>query len=124
MADFKPLWKGAPVVSISQFTRKDVETVLRTAHAMQKATAHEGGKLNLLRGCILANVFYEASTRTAASFHAAMLRLGGDVIHISSSSSSAKKGETLQDTLRCLACYADVVVLRHPEPGSSAVGAR
>ena len=121
MTEFKPLWKGAPVVSISQFARKDVETVLRTAQAMQE---RQGVKLDLLRGRILANVFYEASTRTAASFHAAMLRLGGDVIHISSSSSSAKKGETLQDTLRCLACYADVVVLRHPEPGSAAVGAR
>lgn len=102
----REFWKGASVVTIAQFSRKDVETVIETARDMEKID----GKTDILHGKILANVFYEPSTRTAASFHAAMLRLGGDVIHIASSSSSSKKGETLQDTLRCLECYTDVVV--------------
>lgn len=72
---------------------------------------------------VLANVFYENSTRTSASFAAAMQRLGGSVLQISSSTSSAKKGESLGDTIRCLEQYADVVVLRHPARGSAAEAA-
>ncbi len=69
---------------------------------------------------ILANVFYEPSTRTSSSFAAAMHRLGGDVLQISESTSSAVKGETLSDSVRALQCYADAVVLRHPQQGSAA----
>lgn len=71
---------------------------------------------------VLSTVFYEASTRTACSFQSAALRLGGTFLHIDASSkgggSSTKKGETLEDTVRCLGCYSDAVVLRHPEEGS------
>jgi len=81
------------------------------------------GKNDMLRGKILANVFFEASTRTSCSFQAAMLRLGGDVLPLNESGSSAKKGETLGDTIRCLECYADVTVLRHPLVGSAAAAA-
>jgi aspartate carbamoyltransferase len=72
---------------------------------------------------LLANVFFEPSTRTSSSFQAAMLRLGGLVVGVNESSSSSQKGETLSDTIRCLECYADVVVLRHPVKGSAAVAA-
>jgi aspartate carbamoyltransferase len=123
-SELKPLWRGASVVAVSQFKREDVELVLRTAEELAAKTEAAGGKVDLLRGKLLANVFYEASTRTASSFHAAMLRMGGDVVHVASSTSSSTKGETLQDTLRCLECYTDVVVLRHPEAGSALVGAR
>jgi aspartate carbamoyltransferase len=74
-------------------------------------------------GCILANVFYEPSTRTSCSFQAAMLRLGGSVISVAESTSSAKKGETLSDTVKSLACYCDVIVLRHPRSGAAAEAA-
>jgi carbamoyl-phosphate synthase/aspartate carbamoyltransferase len=63
-------------------------------------------------------LFYEPSTRTSASFDAAMQRLGGRTIAITTSHSSIQKGETLQDTLRTLSCYGDAVVLRHPEENS------
>jgi carbamoyl-phosphate synthase/aspartate carbamoyltransferase len=76
------------------------------------------GVLNVLKGRLLCTMFYEPSTRTSASFDAAMQRLGGRTIAISTSTSSVKKGETLQDTLRTLACYGDAVVLRHPEESS------
>src|SRR4030043_967227 len=83
------------------------------------------GTCNLLKGKILANLFYEPSTRTASSFTGAMERLGGAVIPISEVRySSVAKGESLPDTVRTLECYADVIVLRHPEVGASAEAAR
>jgi aspartate carbamoyltransferase len=82
------------------------------------------GAFDLLKGKILANLFYEPSTRTASSFTAAMERLGGSVIPINEVKySSVAKGESLPDTVRSLECYADVVVLRHPEVGASALAA-
>lgn len=72
-----------------------------------------------LHGVILANVFYEPSTRTSASFHTAMLRLGGHVVPIHASASSACKGESLYDTIRCLERYCDMIVLRHNVKGSA-----
>ena len=76
------------------------------------------GSCDLLKGKVLGNVFYENSTRTRASFETAAYRLGGNVLNISTTGTSVKKGETLQDTLRCIECYTDVLVLRHPENGS------
>lgn len=70
-------------------------------------------------GKILATLFYEPSTRTRFSFEAAMLRLGGQVIGFSEpNSSSVSKGETVADTVRVVACYADIVAMRHPKEGS------
>lgn len=66
----------------------------------------------------MASIFYEVSTRTCCSFAAAMQRLGGTVIYMDATSSSVKKGETLEDSVATMANYADVVVLRHPEPGA------
>ena len=71
----------------------------------------------------MANVFLEPSTRTASSFNAAFSRLGGKVITIQEGTSSTKKGETLQDTMRCVECYSDVLVLRHPETGAAQLAA-
>jgi aspartate carbamoyltransferase len=83
------------------------------------------GSFDLLKGKILANLFYEPSTRTSSSFTSAMERLGGSVIPINEVRySSVSKGESLPDTVRSLQCYADVVVLRHPEVGASATAAK
>jgi len=83
------------------------------------------GTFDLLKGKILANLFYEPSTRTSSSFTAAMERLGGSVIPINEVKySSVAKGESLPDTIRTLECYADVIVLRHPETGSAAIAAQ
>jgi aspartate carbamoyltransferase len=67
---------------------------------------------------LVATVFYEASTRTACSFQAAAVKLGAKAMHVDSNHSSHTKGETLADTIRCLQCYADAIVLRHPVTGS------
>ncbi len=83
------------------------------------------GTFDLLKGKILANLFYEPSTRTSSSFTSAMERLGGSVIPINEVKySSVTKGESLVDTVRTLECYADVIVLRHPETGSAAAAAK
>jgi aspartate carbamoyltransferase len=81
------------------------------------------GSWDLLKGKVLANVFYEPSTRTSSSFHAAMLRLGGTVISVNETSSSVAKGESLPDTIRTLECYSDLIVLRHPQAGAAQLAA-
>jgi aspartate carbamoyltransferase len=85
-----------------------------------RRVVEQNGSTDILRGKILANLFYEASTRTDASFSIAMKRLGGEVHNIVGVQfSSVSKGETLEDTVRVLSGYADVIVLRHPEKGAA-----
>jgi aspartate carbamoyltransferase catalytic subunit len=75
-------------------------------------------------GKILATLFLEPSTRTRLRFESALLRLGGQVIGFSeASSSSAMKGESIADTVRTVACYADIIAMRHPKEGSARIGA-
>ena len=79
----------------------------------------------LMKGKILATLFYEASTRTRLSFESAMLSLGGSVLGFSSAdSSSATKGESVADTIRTVSCYADICAMRHPKEGSAYVAAQ
>jgi len=76
-------------------------------------------------GKILATLFFEPSTRTRLSFEAAMFKMGGDVIGFSEAqSSSAAKGESIADTVKTVACYADLTVMRHPKEGSCRVAAQ
>lgn len=112
------------ILSVRQFRRADLQYVFGVAHEMREMVARVGS-FDLLKGKILANLFYEPSTRTAASFTAAMERLGGSVLPITEVRySSVAKGESLPDTVRTLECYADVIVLRHPQEGASAEAAR
>ncbi|MEW6241473.1 MAG: aspartate carbamoyltransferase [Chloroflexota bacterium] len=117
-------WYGKDIISVKQFNREDLEYVFAVAHEM-RTMVERVGTFDLLKGKILANLFYEPSTRTSSSFTAAMERLGGSVIPINEVKySSVTKGESLSDTVRTLECYADVIVLRHPETGSAAIAAR
>ncbi|KAJ0403027.1 hypothetical protein P43SY_009568 [Pythium insidiosum] len=115
-------WVGQNILSVEQFGVDSAKRVLRVADEM-KAMVKRDGSSDLLKGKLLANIFYEPSTRTSCSFQSAMLRLGGLVVSVNESSSSVKKGETLSDTIKCLSCYADVLVLRHPVKGSAAIAA-
>ncbi len=116
-------WYGKDILSVKQFTRTDLEYVFAVAHEM-RTMVERVGTFDLLKGKILANIFYEPSTRTSSSFIAAMQRLGGSVVSINEVRySSVAKGESLPDTIRTLECYADVVVIRHPEVGSAAIAA-
>ncbi|HET9051850.1 MAG TPA: aspartate carbamoyltransferase [Candidatus Dormibacteraeota bacterium] len=104
------------VISARQFDRALVDEVIARARAM------EGVRDARLAGRIMATLFYEPSTRTRMSFESAMLRLGGQVIGTEAAGafSSAVKGETLEDTIRMVDSYADVIVLRHDRAGSAA----
>ena len=114
---------GKDILSVKQFSRRDLEYIFGVAHEMQEMVARVG-TFDLLKGKILANLFYEPSTRTSSSFTSAMERLGGSVIPINEVRySSVSKGDSLPDTIRTLECYADVIVLRHPEVGASALAA-
>ncbi len=107
------------VVESQQFDRPLLEQVLATAEGMEQV-ARAGGS-DELHGRIMASLFYEPSTRTRLSFEAAMLRLGGGVLGTESAGqfSSVAKGETLEDTVRIVSGYCDVLVLRHFEVGAS-----
>ncbi|MFN2148812.1 MAG: aspartate carbamoyltransferase [Anaerolineales bacterium] len=115
---------GHDILSVSQFGREDLAYIFGVAKEM-RAMVERIGTFDLLKGKILANLFYEPSTRTSSSFTAAMERLGGSVIPINEVHySSVAKGESLPDTIRTLECYADVIVLRHPEVGSAKLAAQ
>jgi len=116
-------WYGKDIVSVKQFSRADLEYIFGVAHEM-RVMVERVGTFDLLKGKILASIFYEPSTRTSSSFIAAMERLGGNVININEVRySSVAKGESLPDTIKTLECYADVIVIRHPELGSAAKAA-
>lgn len=115
---------GQDILSVRQFERPSLSYVFEIAHEMRQMVSRVGS-FDLLKGKILANLFYEPSTRTASSFISAMERLGGSVIPISEVRySSVAKGESLPDTIRTLEAYSDVIVLRHPEVGAAALAAR
>ena len=118
------LFYGKDILSVKQFSRQDLDYIFGVAHEMREMVLRVG-TFDLLKGKILASLFYEPSTRTSSSFTSAMERLGGSVIPINEVRySSVSKGESLPDTVRTLECYADVIVLRHPEVGASALAAK
>ena len=108
-------FKGKDVLSVNQYSRKDLDAIFRIASRMRDVV-QTAGSTDLCKGQLLTTIFYEPSTRTSSSFQAAMLRLGGQVVPITDvKSSSVSKGESLADTVRCLECYSDAIVIRHPE---------
>jgi len=108
-------FKGKDIISIYDFSKEEILYLLRTAEVMDKKS-----RTTLLKGKILASCFFEPSTRTRLSFESAMLQLGGKVIGFNDPSvTSQRKGETLQDTIRMVERYADLIVIRHPEIGSA-----
>ena len=112
-------FKGKDILAVGQFTIEDIDIVFEQADYMEKIVADKGST-DALKGKILANLFYEASTRTSSSFAAAIQRLGGGFIPINDVKySSVIKGENLTDTIRTLQSYADVIALRHPVVGSA-----
>jgi aspartate carbamoyltransferase catalytic subunit len=107
------------VIEAQQFDRNLLAEIFGAAREMEQVVQHYGS--NLLNRRVMATLFYEPSTRTRLSFESAMKRLGGEVITTENAQefSSAAKGETLEDTVRTVAGYADVIVLRHFESGAS-----
>jgi aspartate carbamoyltransferase catalytic subunit len=108
------------LISIGDLTREDIERLLATARSFSLSQERENKKLPTLRGRLVLNVFYEASTRTSSSFELAAKRLSADTLTLKTAGSSVDKGESLKDTALTLSAYdPDVIVLRHPEAGAS-----
>jgi carbamoyl-phosphate synthase/aspartate carbamoyltransferase len=116
-------FKNQHILSVNQFTRQDLHLLFTVAQEMRLGVQREG-VLSILKGRLLCTMFFEPSTRTSASFDAAMQRLGGRTVAITTSHSSTVKGETLADSIRTLGCYGDAIVLRHPEDSSADVAAK
>ncbi len=114
-------FKGRDIVSIKDFTRQEIDYILKTAANMEK-TAKNGS--DMLHAKILATLFFEPSTRTRLSFETAINKLGGTAIGFAEPKVAAvKKGENLADTIRVVDNYADVLVLRHPLEGAARLAA-
>ncbi|MFT7803066.1 CAD protein [Arapaima gigas] len=114
---------GQHILSVQQFSKDQMSHLFNVAHTLRLMVQKERS-LDILKGKVMASMFYEVSTRTSSSFAAAMQRLGGSVVHFSESTSSTQKGESLADSVQTMSCYADVLVLRHPQPGAVEMAAK
>src|SRR3989344_1488493 len=107
------------ILSSDQYTKENLEILVDASREM-KSIVENVGSTDILKGKVMTALFYEPSSRTFASFIAAMQRLGGSFIPLQGMTySSVTKGENLEDTVRTFACYSDVIVQRHPEVGSA-----
>jgi len=112
-------WTGKHLLGLEGVTRDEILTVLDTAAIFREILERPVKKVPTLRGVTIANLFFEASTRTRMSFELAEKRLSADTLSFSASTSSVKKGETLRDTARNIeAMKVDMVVMRHASPGA------
>jgi aspartate carbamoyltransferase catalytic subunit len=113
--------KGRSLIEPMDLSLEELDEILGLA---DKIIQDPAAYADVCKGKVLATLFYEPSTRTRLSFESAMLRLGGSVMGFSSSeSSSAAKGESVADTIRTVACYADIAAMRHPKEGAPMVAA-
>ena len=120
-----PAWTRRHVLDLDDFEREEIELVLDTAEAMKEVLARDVPRVPALRGTTIVTLFYEASTRTRASFELAGKVLGADVINLTATGSSVEKGESLIDTVRTLrAIGAHTLVMRHSMSGAPYLAAQ
>ncbi|MEM7593660.1 MAG: aspartate carbamoyltransferase catalytic subunit [Cyanobacteria bacterium P01_A01_bin.83] len=111
-------WTRRHILSLIDFTPEEYETILTTAASFQKVLSGRTKKVPALQGRVVANMFFEPSTRTRSSFELAAKRLSADILNFSPGTSSLTKGETILDTAKTyLAMGADIMVIRHREAG-------
>jgi aspartate carbamoyltransferase catalytic subunit len=114
-------FKGRDIISIEDFSQQEINHILDVSKTME-LMAKKGS--DMLKGKILATLFFEPSTRTRLSFETAMLKLGGNYIGFAEPDiTSARKGENLADTIRTVENYADIIALRHSMEGSAKLAA-
>jgi len=114
-------FEGRDIISIKDFSREEINHIFKVAKSMEPLATKSS---TMLRGKILATLFFEASTRTRLSFESAMHKLGGSTIGFAEAEiASVKKGENLADTIRTVENYADVIALRHPLEGAARLAA-
>ena len=108
------------LISIADLTREDIERIVSQAERFAEVSDREIKTLPTLRGRMVLNLFYEASTRTRSSFELAAKRLSADVVNFAASGSSVEKGESLKDTVLTLSAHKpDAIVLRTPWAGAA-----
>lgn len=111
--------KGKDILDGAQFSREEIDFVMTVADDFRGQLKNKPA-IDLMKGYVLASLFFEPSTRTRLSFETAMHRLSGSVVGFSSAeSTSTAKGETLTDTIRTVDQYADIIAMRHPQIGSA-----
>jgi aspartate carbamoyltransferase catalytic subunit len=114
-------FEGRDIISIKDFSKEEINHVFKTARTMEPLVAKGS---DMLKGKILATLFFEASTRTRLSFESSMQRLGGSTIGFAEAEiASVRKGENLADTVRTVENYADVIAMRHPLEGAARLAA-
>src|SRR5437867_9163876 len=119
------VWTRRHLLDVDDFTPAELEAVMQTTDAMNEVMGRDVPRVPALRGKTIVTLFYEASTRTRASFELAGKALGADVMNISAGGSSVEKGESLIDTVRTLqAVGADALVMRHGSSGAPYLVAR
>lgn len=107
--------KNNSLVSISDYSKEEILAILDSAAGFEANPNRKS-----LDGKVIATLFFEPSTRTRLSFETAVIRLGGKIIGFSdAATSSSSKGETLNDTIHMVSCYADAIVMRHPLEGAA-----
>ena len=112
------IWTRRHILSLIDFTPEEYETVLQTAASFLKVLSGRTKKVPALQGRVVANMFFEPSTRTRSSFELAAKRLSADILNFSPGNSSLTKGETILDTAKTyLAMGADIMVIRHKQAG-------
>ena len=108
--------KTKHVVDLADLSHEELLDIIRLANDIR---LHPADYSDTCRGKILATLFYEPSTRTQMSFKTAMLRLGGSIIGFDNpQNSSVSKGESVEDTVRVVGCFADVIAMRHMNEGA------
>ena len=110
------------IISARQFDKKNLDKIFEITDRIKQNKFRK----DFMSGRIMATLFYEPSTRTRLSFESAMIKLGGKVITTENASefSSVAKGENLEDTIRVVHSFCDVIVLRHPTVGASKIAAK
>lgn len=118
-------WRHRHLLDVDALDTAEIERLLQSTAAMEEVLQRRVARTPALRGITVVTLFYEASTRTRASFELAGKILGADVINLSAKGSSVEKGESLIDTVRTIgAIGADIVVMRHPQAGAPYLAAR
>ena len=120
-----PVWERKDLLALELLSRGEIEFLLKAAESFKGVSAREVKKVPALRGKTIANLFFESSTRTRASFELAAKRLSADTVNFQGSTSSVQKGESLVDTARNIeAMQVDTVVVRHASSGAAELLAR
>ncbi|MDD9987093.1 MAG: hypothetical protein OXQ31_12525, partial [Spirochaetaceae bacterium] len=121
----KVRWSRKDLLALQDLSREEIELLLDSTDSFKEVSSREVKKVPALQGKTIANLFFEASTRTRSSFELAAKRLSADTVNLTGSTSSTEKGESLTDTARAIeAMQIDTVVVRHQASGAADLLAR